>query len=309
MTLTGANENASYTLHLTLQLKAPSISTSIAVKPSDASSSSSSSDASNKQLREEERYQLRVGELERTISQLRKEVEETSSNDELLPNALDPTSPFAQLGLMHGRLRMESDVHGDHLSTGFVNLLQVTKLHEALEHDRGRHERHLAYLESCITDLETKLEDEKTKRRDEGMIALKEGGRFVVHKANERVLRFVWYEKNASTLNWAFQKLNVSDGQLQTIPVKSQPIHLVSEVSMGPDHFPEKTFFSWEMLRTLMQGRWSRSQGKKGVDPDKENCFSIVFSNNKALNLEIPEGGNGRSRDAWVEALQALVMK
>eukprot|EP00210_Caulerpa_lentillifera_P006858 g6555.t1 len=306
--LRGVHESEMYTLHLTLQWSTPSLSVSLSAKTSDAVSSSSSLDTSKAQIHDDEKYQKRVGELERTILQLRKEFEENTSNDGFLPHALEATSPFAQSGLFSGRLGMESETNGDLLSTGFVNLLQVTKLHEALEHDRSRHKRHLSYLESYISDLESKLEHEKTKRLDEGVIALKEGGRFIVHKANERVLRFLWYEQNTSMLNWAIRKQSSSDGQVQGVPVKSQALHLVSEVSMGTRHFPERTFFAWDVLKTLMQGRWNKLQFKK-EEPVEDNCFSIVFSNSKALNLEIPEGGNGRSRNAWVEALQALILK
>ena len=41
----------------------------------------------------------------------------------------------------------------------------------------------------------------------------------------------------------------------------------------------------------------------------EENCFSILSIDNKALNLEVPSGGNGRSRDAWVDILESLIRK
>ena len=39
---------------------------------------------------------------------------------------------------------------------------------------------------------------------------------------------------------------------------------------------------------------------------DDLKCFSIVFSNNSAVHLELPPHGNGRSRDEWVDAFDAL---
>lgn len=62
-------------------------------------------------------------------------------------------------------------------------------------------------------------------------------------------------------------------------------------------------------LKTLVAGltksKLADSEIPSHVDDAK--CFSIVFSSNSALHLELPPNGNGRSRDEWVDAFGALV--
>ena len=36
-------------------------------------------------------------------------------------------------------------------------------------------------------------------------------------------------------------------------------------------------------------------------------CFTIIFLDNSALHLEVPETGNGRARNEWVEAFKGVL--
>ena len=64
----------------------------------------------------------------------------------------------------------------------------------------------------------------------------------------------------------------------------------------------------WVGLKTLVAGltksKLADSEIPCHVDDNK--CFSIIFSSNSALHLELPPNGNGRSRDEWVRAFAAL---
>ena len=40
--------------------------------------------------------------------------------------------------------------------------------------------------------------------------------------------------------------------------------------------------------------------------PEDSKSFSIVLGGGSAIHLEVPLGGNGRSRDEWVAAFQDL---
>lgn len=88
--------------------------------------------------------------------------------------------------------------------------------------------------------------------------------------------------------------------------IKSQPLDQISDVHKGMDYFPKSVGFGLGALRSYVQQKIT-GQTKNEPAPKEENCLSILFINNKALNLEIPKEGNGRSRDGWVEALQSLL--
>jgi hypothetical protein len=64
----------------------------------------------------------------------------------------------------------------------------------------------------------------------------------------------------------------------------------------------------WVGLKTLVAGLGGKSKTDdsipEGVDDHKS--FSIVFTSNSAIHLELPPGGNGRSRDEWVAAFEDL---
>ena len=36
-------------------------------------------------------------------------------------------------------------------------------------------------------------------------------------------------------------------------------------------------------------------------------CFSVIFRDTSALHLEVPETGNGRSRNEWVNAFKGVL--
>lgn len=64
----------------------------------------------------------------------------------------------------------------------------------------------------------------------------------------------------------------------------------------------------WVGLKTLVAGL-TKSKAADAEIPshvDDAKCFSIVFSSNSAVHLELPPNGNGRSRDEWVDGFASL---
>lgn len=177
-------------------------------------------------------------------------------------------------------------------------------------------------MQSQVSQLEKQLTQEQNRRLNEGLRSLTQGGsyvpllrvelfcaqggRFIVHKQHERAVRHVWYDPVEQMLNWGSQKIPVNGNAAHLWQIKSQPIHQISEICTGMNTFPKAAGFGLGALRSYMQKKIG-GQTQADSHPVENNCLSILFINNKALNLEIPAEGNGCSRDTWVEALQSII--
>ncbi|GMH32816.1 hypothetical protein BSKO_00650 [Bryopsis sp. KO-2023] len=193
-------------------------------------------------------------------------------------------------------------------SQAFSTLTQVSKLEEMLVTERNHHMQELKALQAYTVQLESQINAEKYRRYDEELRALIEGGKFILHKVGDDCYRHVWYSPSGNVLRWAPRRLasetqgfspkNDVVDQGRTISIAS--IALIKE---GTEMFPKQDTSSWGSIKRYVKGK---KGGRLGPVPIPENSFSIFFSTKTAIHLEIPMGGNGRSRDEWVSAFSNL---
>jgi len=170
----------------------------------------------------------------------------------------------------------------------------------------------LAAMEEQLQYLEKELEAERRRRLSEQLRAIIEGAYFTMHKASDSSGRHLWYSPSASALKWALERPR--PGTAGPLPdnkrERSVSVKHIQEVVSGARLFPSQHARGWVGLKTLVVGLTkSKGEGDIPSHVEDKHCFSLVFSGNSAIHLELPEGGNGRSRDEWVAAFADLAAK
>eukprot|EP00892_Ulva_mutabilis_P000158 jgi/Ulvmu1/10142/UM006_0096.1 len=164
-----------------------------------------------------------------------------------------------------------------------------------------------------IEALEQALELETKRRHEEELRALLEGAPFVLHRGSDRTLRHVWVadvpEKAGAMLRWqsnkgmTWSRARGARANLAKLPYHEAAVSLLTSVTYGKDLFPE----------VQLQQHMAKT---KAAMLHKDQCLSLLLNVQGdqdeitvALHLQVPEGGNGRSRNEWVSAFNSLMCR
>ncbi|KAK9808686.1 hypothetical protein WJX72_001889 [[Myrmecia] bisecta] len=194
-------------------------------------------------------------------------------------------------------------------SPGAIALLvKVSKLERLLRDERLERQRLVSEAEGLAAQLEAELAAERTRRLSEQLRALIEGARFVMHKSTGAEPRHVWFSPSTASLRWAMSRVatGAPNGKTGDVKNKERSIELkkIKSVEAGTGLFPSRMPQGWSGLKAMIPGL--KKPSNTPAEPDEGKSFSIVFTHNSAIHLELPPLGNGRSREEWVAAFQDL---
>ena len=255
----------------------------------------------------------------------------------LLRNA--SASPRRRLGDVPSASPSESG--GAATNAAAAHLIQVAKLQRLRREDATRHAEDLAAARRKTRDAHDDLAMERERRDFELRRALIEGAVFTCHTRRkpgfEPGTYRLWYNAQRGQLVWCAGAKPKGKPKLHQFV----PASLVKECVLGTSAFTlgaesEKHVSRAEAVRSGPVGRARRAAGRAAASAsslltkkighhDPLRCFSLVLwkpddvsdmSDNvltsgaaglglATIDLELPEGGNGRSAREWCDAMQA----
>jgi len=176
--------------------------------------------------------------------------------------------------------------------------------------------------------MEAELQNEIQRRCFEELRALVEGAKFVIHSRHGAQLQHVWLDVGARALMRRAEADTpgpAEDPEPATgaprgepaeatrdgrkAPARSLAVKRISQTIEGGLHFPasaRKHPGLWKHMKRIL-GQQLNSGARRPKDgPDPSRSFSVLVDRHEGLHLEVPPGGNGRSRDEWVRAFEDL---
>ena len=240
-----------------------------------------------------------------------------------------------------GAAASPSESGGAATNAAAAHLIQVAKLQRLRREDATRHAEDLAAARRKTRDARDDLAMERERRDFELRRALIEGAVFTCHTRRkpgfEPGTYRLWYNAQRGQLVWCAGAKPKGKPKLHQFV----PASLVKECVLGTSAFTlgaesEKHVSRAEAARSGPVGRARRAAGRAAASAsslltkkighhDPLRCFSLVLwkpddvsdmSDNvltsgaaglglATLDLELPEGGNGRSAREWCDAMQA----
>ena len=240
-----------------------------------------------------------------------------------------------------GAAASPSESGGAATNAAAAHLIQVAKLQRLRREDATRHAEDLAAARRKTRDARDDLAMERERRDFELRRALIEGAVFTCHTRRkpgfEPGTYRLWYNAQRGQLVWCAGAKPKGKPKLHQFV----PASLVKECVLGTSAFTlgaesEKHVSRAEAVRSGPVGRARRAAGRAAASAsslltkkighhDPLRCFSLVLwkpddvsdmSDNvltsgaaglglATIDLELPEGGNGRSAREWCDAMQA----
>ena len=176
---------------------------------------------------------------------------------------------------------------------------QVARLENKLKRERASHVDEVSTLKYQLEDCGAIIAAERKRRSNEELRSLLEGARFVVHRAKRSFARYVTYDAVDDVFRWRVGRSRKAEKGAIDFAVKGIR-HVLND------------FITQDSLQGIPGAQaspelFSRSDLNFERMSERATCLSWVTAEGEPIILEIPPGGNGRSRDEWCNAFLTVI--
>jgi len=178
----------------------------------------------------------------------------------------------------------------NHKHLMYRSTAQLINIKKEFDQERKELEEMLAERNVKLKLMRQELELEKRRRVNQEIRALTEGAKFFFKKAESKrraTLYHVWHSSSTREILLAHSKQYKPSKVLKLDEVQ----HVRSVIYMNPR--PENA--------------QEEEHAKKPQDNRARSQFLIDMKSGECWRLEIPKGGNGRSREEWMQAFKSVV--
>jgi len=176
---------------------------------------------------------------------------------------------------------------------------QVARLENKLKRERSSHVEEINTLKFQVEDRGAIIVAERKRRCNEELRSLLEGGRFVIHRAKRSFARYVTYDAMDDVFRWRVGRSRKAEKGAADFAV-SEIAYVLNDV-VSQDSLPAAVggLATCELF----------SRGDLNFErmAERATCLSWVTSEGEPVILEVPSGGNGRSRDEWYNAFLTVI--
>ena len=172
---------------------------------------------------------------------------------------------------------------------------KIVKLERALTIERNVHQNEVQALEDQLKKAQKILDASRRRRTNESLRSLLEGARFTVHRKTKSKSRHVWYDRATDGFKFAVDRQRKSkDSHTDAFPLKKVKFILKNPIN------PDNTSMSDAALLQRKDLSYTKIL-------ERGSCITWILSDMEPVYLEIPLGGNGRSRDEWLHAFNTIL--
>ena len=186
------------------------------------------------------------------------------------------------------QMAAQPDYTENHRQLIYRSSNQLINIKKEFDKEKREMEEHLVEKSVKIQMLQQELESEKRRRVNQDLRALTEGAKFYVKRfeTNRRAnIYHMWHNSDERQLSLGYSKSHKPSKVFKLDEIQ----HVRSVIYMNPTT-PDVA-----------------GQTKKKRDNRARSQFLLDMKNDETWRLEIPGGGNGRSRDEWMQAIRSVI--
>ena len=176
---------------------------------------------------------------------------------------------------------------------------QVARLETKLKRERVSHVEEINTLKFQAEDRGAIIVAERKRRCNEELRSLLEGGRFIIHRAKRSFARYVTYDAMDDVFRWRVGRSRKAE--------KGAVDFSVSEIASVLNDVATQGSIPAAVGGPATCELFSRGDLDFERMAERATCLSWVTSEGEPIMLEVPPGGNGRSRDEWCNAFLTVI--